>query len=81
MSCVYFETVLNDFVSKYKIFFLFCPRHSDQGLIIVIVYYFKMWKNTTISRISNHMGPIYMETPYRLKYLKAYNRLQTIYIW
>ena len=73
MGCIYFETVLNDFLSKYivtqNIFFLSCPRHCDQGLIVVIVYYFQIWNRKEniiiISRvISSHMGPMYIETPY-----------------
>ena len=40
--------------------------HWEQGLIVVIVYYFQIWNkkghNVIISRIiSSHMGPIYIE--------------------
>ena len=48
-----------------EIFFLSCPRHCDQGLIVVIVYNFQIWNkkehNIIISRImSGHMGPMYI---------------------
>ena len=29
--------------SDAKYIFLSCPRHSDRGLIVVIVYYFQIW--------------------------------------
>ena len=54
MGCIYFVKVLNDFVSKLvvtqNIFPLFL-RHCDQGLIVVIIYYFKIGnkkKNITL---------------------------------
>ena len=72
MGCVYFEIVLNDFclqISSAAKHFLSYPRHCDQGLIVVIVYYSNIWNkkedNVIISRIiSSHMGPIYIETAY-----------------
>ena len=43
--------------------------HCDQGLIVVIVYYFQIWnkkEHNIISRkvITSHMGPMYIETFY-----------------
>ena len=41
-----------------------CPRHCDQGLI-VIVYYFQIWNKRTqdiSSLISSYIGPMYIET-------------------
>ena len=67
MGCIYFETVLNDFVSKKssdaKYFFFSCPKYNDQELIVIIVYYFQIWNkkehNIIINRvISNHISPI-----------------------
>ena len=53
--------------SDAKIFFFSCPSHCDQGLIIVIVYYFWIWKKKEhifSSRvISNHTVPMFTETP------------------
>ena len=54
--------------SDAKYFFLLCPRHCDQGLIVVILYYFQIWNKKEcyiiIRRvISRHMGPMYSETP------------------
>ena len=68
MGCIYFETAVNDFCDT-KYIFLSCPRHCDQGLIVVIVYYFQIWNkkehNIIISRvIESHMSPMYIETPY-----------------
>ena len=75
-----------------KIFFLSCPRHSDRGLIVDIVYYFQIWNkiehNIISSRvISSHVGPMYIETPYIwppskmfiliLKVLLSYLKLST----
>ena len=53
--------------SDAKYFFLSWPRCGDQGLIVVIVYYFQIWNkkehNIIISRvISSHMVPMYIET-------------------
>ena len=47
-----------------KYFFLSYPRHCDQELIVVIVYYFLIWNkkelNIIISRVINsHMSPMY----------------------
>ena len=72
MGCAYLKWVLNDFVSKLVVtqnIFLSCPRHFDQGLIVVIVYDFQIWNkrehNIIIIRvIIYHMGPMYIETPY-----------------
>ena len=71
MSCIYFETVLNDFVAKLVVMqniFLSYSRHCNQGLIVVIVYYFQIWnqkEHNIINRriISSHMSLMYMETP------------------
>ena len=41
MACIYFKTVLNDCFqirSDAKYFFLSCPRHCDQGLLVVILF-------------------------------------------
>ena len=56
--------------SEAKYFFLSCPRHSDRGLIVIIIYYFQNWNkehNIFISRVINsHMGPhVYWNTLYR----------------
>ena len=77
MSCIYFETVLNDFVYKKlrrKIYFLSCPRHCDRGLIVVRVYYIPIWNKKEniiiiIKVIRSHMGPMYIETPYIAMYI------------
>ena len=50
------------------IFFLTCPRHCDQGLLIVIICYFQIWNKKEISIIinrviSSHMASMYLETP------------------
>ena len=50
-------------------FFLSCPRHCDQRLIVVIVYYFQIWNKEEHSIISSrvmssYMGPMYIETYY-----------------
>ena len=54
--------------SDTKYLFFSCPRHCDQRLIVVIVYYFQIWykkEHIIISSvISSHMGSIYIETPY-----------------
>ena len=77
MSCIYFETVLNDFYlqisSDAKYFFLSCPRYCDWGLIVAIVYYFQIWNrkehiiiiiSSSSSRVINsHMCSMYIETP------------------
>ena len=57
-------------------FFLFCPRYCDQGLLVVILYYFQTWNkkedNIIISRdINSHMGPVYIETPYMTMYIET----------
>ena len=72
-SCIYFETVFEWFCleinSKAKYLFSSSPKHWDQGLIVVTVYYFQIWKkkkkeqNIIIRVISNHMGSMYIETP------------------
>ena len=54
-----------------KISFLSCPKHCDQGLIVVIVYYFQIWnqkghKIISSKVISSHMDPMYIETTYNL---------------
>ena len=59
----------------HKIFLLSCPRHCDQGLIVVILYYFQIWNkkehNIIISKfISSHMGLMYIETPGIYKNIK-----------
>ena len=53
-------------------FFFSCLSPCDQGLIIVIVYYFQIWNkkehNTIISWvIVSYMVPMYIETPYVIK--------------
>ena len=55
MGCIYFETLLNDYFSKYvetQNIFSSRPRHCDVGLIIFIVYSFQIWnkqkKNSNI---------------------------------
>ena len=63
--------------SDAKYFFLSCPRHCNQGLI-VIVYYFQIWNkkepNIIISKvISSHMGHLYIETPYTLENKTIFN--------
>ena len=55
--------------SDTKYFFLSCPRHCDQGLLVVSrVYYFQIWnkkEHLIISRvISSHMGPMDIVTLY-----------------
>ena len=64
-----FETVLNDFVSKYvetQNIFLFFPSHCDRELIVLIKYYFQIWKkkeHIIISRgIKIHISLMYIET-------------------
>ena len=52
-----------------SIFFFSCPRHCDQGFIVVIVYYFHIWNkkehNIIICRVINsHMVTMYIETLY-----------------
>ena len=54
--------------SDIKYFFISCPMHCDQGLIVVIIYYFKIRNkkehNIISSRvIRSHMVPMYTETP------------------
>ena len=44
-----------------EIFFIFCSRHSDWRLVVVIVWFFQIWnkkeRNIIISRIiSSHFG-------------------------
>ena len=61
-----------------KIFFLSCPRHSDRGLIVDIVYYFQIWnkkeQSIIISRvISSHMSPMYIKTPCICIYISKEN--------
>ena len=76
MACTYFETILNDFVSKLwrKIYFIFCPKQYDWGLTFVTVYYFhfrnKKEHILIISRlISSHIVLMYIETSYKtMKY-------------
>ena len=56
--------------------FLSCPRYCDRGLVIVIEYYFQIWNkkehNIISSRvISNHMGSMYIETPYITIYIET----------
>ena len=88
MSCIYFETVLEWFClqisSDTKYFVLFGPRHCQQGLIVVIVYYFQIWNkkehNSIYSRvISSYMGPMNIETPYEsYKMNIAYYSIQAL---
>ena len=71
-----FEWFCLQISSDAKYFFLSCPRHCDQGLIVVIVYYFQIWNknedNIIISRVmSSHMGPTYIETPYITMYIET----------
>ena len=70
MGCIYLETVFNGFFnlqisSDARCFFLFWPRHCDQGLIVLIEYFFQIWIKKDHTIISSHMGPMYIETPYR----------------
>ena len=63
-----FEWVCLQIISDAKYVFLCCPRHYDQGLIIVIVHYFQIWNkkehNVIISRvISSQMGPSILRQP------------------
>ena len=80
MSCIYFERILNDFVSKKEkapnIFFS-GPRLYDRELVVVLVYYFQIRNkkeyNIIISRVtSSHMGPVYIETLYIYIYIYIY---------
>ena len=72
MGHIYFETVLNDFVSKYVVtqnIFPLLLRYGDCGLIVVRVYYFQIWNkkkehNINIRVINGHIGPMYIEKPY-----------------
>ena len=64
-----FEWFCLQISSDTKYFFLSCPRHCDQSLIVVIVYYFQNFNkkehNIIIRRaIKSQIGPIYIETPY-----------------
>ena len=48
-------------------YFFSCPRHCDQGLIVIIVNNIQIWNkkehNIIISKIiSSHMGPLYIMT-------------------
>ena len=70
MSCIYFGTVFNNFVSKLEVtqnIFTFRPRHWDRSLIVVLVYYFQIWNKKEHHIIINrvHMGPMNIETPFR----------------
>ena len=56
-----FEWICFQINSDGKYFFFSCPKNCDQGLIVVIVYYFQIWLSRVIS---SHMGPMYIETPY-----------------
>ena len=62
-----FERFCLQIRSDAKYFFLSCPRHCVQGLIIVKACYFQIWKkkeHIIICRvISSLMGPRYFETP------------------
>ena len=65
-----FWIILSPNKSWRKIFFFSCQRHCDQGLTVVIVYYFQIWNNPPKKHniiiswvISSHMGPMYIETP------------------
>ena len=67
-----FEGFYLQISSEAKYLFLFCPRHWDQGLIVVIVYYFQIWNikehNIIIGRVINsHKGLVYIETHYMCK--------------
>ena len=82
MGCIYFETVLNDFcleISSDSNYFSSCPRHCDQGLIVVNSILFshlkkknkqtKLNKQQHISRvISSHM---YIKKPYMCLHSKS----------
>ena len=82
MGYIYSKTVLNDFspnkLWKQNIFFA-CSRHCDQGLIVVIVYYFQIWnkKEHIISSrvISSHMGPMYIETSYSCPHIDQLKKI------
>ena len=71
MGCIYFESFEWSYPqtsSDAKYFFLSCPRHCDQGLIVVIVYYFQIWnkkkEHIIISWvIRSDIVPKYIETP------------------
>ena len=61
--------------------FLSCPRNHDWGLIYVVSY-FRIWnkseQNIIIYRvISNHIGPMYIETPYIYIYIYIYTHINT----
>ena len=72
MGCIYFETVLNDFVFKWVVKQNNFPPLSKalwSKIIAIIVYYFQIWNkkehNIIIIRvICSHMAPMYIETPY-----------------
>ena len=61
MCCIYFATVLNDFVSKWIL-----TRHCDRELIVVNVYYFQILNKKEHSIIttlfSSHIGHMYIYT-------------------
>ena len=68
LFCNSFELFCLQISSDAKYFFLSSPRHCDQGLTVVIVYYFKIWikkeHNIIIRRvIRSHMDLMYIETP------------------
>ena len=81
-----FEWFYLQLSSDAKYCFLFCPRHCDQRLIVVIVYYFQIWNkkehNIIIIRVSrSYMGPMYIEIPciYNFKTEKLKNNVFEIY--
>ena len=59
-----FEWFCLQISSDANYFFLFGPRHCDQGLIVIIVYYFQIWnkKNTTLLLVE--LLTMSIETPY-----------------
>ena len=75
MSCIYFETVLNDFVSKQVVTQFIFPLFSKALWSRINSCYIKLFSNLKQNRhnmiisrsTSNHMGPMYIVTPCKKK--------------
>ena len=74
--------------SDTKYFFLSCPRHCDQELIVVIVYYFPIWnkkkKDTTlllVELIAVTWVPCILRHPILIEKRLSFLDSETVWCW
>ena len=71
-----------------KIFSLFSPKHCVRELVVIIEFYFQIWKKkelyNIITVISSHMSPMHIDTPYIWIYIVLwlkYDIIRTVLDW